>query len=544
MAKANDKIGPYTLVRKLGRGTFGVVWLAEKRSVLATKQVALKLPRDEEVDLDAIKQEAAVWVHASGHPNVLPIIDADVYDGQVVIVSEYAPDGSLSKWIEEHDGRAPFIESAVEMTQGILAGLEHLHRRGVIHRDIKPDNILLQNETPLLADFGIARVLKVSTKSTMTTGTPAYMSPEAFDGKRSEQTDIWSVGVILYQMLSGRLPFPQTDLPMLLASIATAVPEPLPDSVPQLMRETVARALEKNPERRFKTAAEMRKALRGELWPITLPDAETLKLDAHSPTVMDTASNLAAPPTGAGASAQHRAASTLQMAAAEATPGQYSEDEDGRVSNSIVEAKTLKYDAASDRLATLPLPQAAQATDPDATELLTETAEDPRRAKWITGSVIVLSGIAAVVLTYVFLLPAVESKRVGAAAGVNANQTNSPTQPANVSNNLPAPNSGYSQTPTGITTVNPPPQAPSVTNSAPTTSTGNNPTTDTYKPIGMPAQSQGYDSTRPSSTPLPTYNTGSSIAAPTPLTSTNPQPRDKRPSPATMPPAPQPDRRP
>ncbi len=107
MAKPNDTIGPYTLVRKLGRGAFGVVWLAEKRTVLATTKVALKLPNDEDVDLDAVKQEASLWVHASGHANVLTFIDADVYDGQVVIVSEYAPDGSLSNWLEAHGGKRP-----------------------------------------------------------------------------------------------------------------------------------------------------------------------------------------------------------------------------------------------------------------------------------------------------------------------------------------------------------------------------------------------------------------------------------------------------
>ncbi|HJU55048.1 MAG TPA: protein kinase [Pyrinomonadaceae bacterium] len=261
MAKPNDTIGPYTLVRKLGRGAFGVVWLAEKRTVLATTKVALKLPNDEDVDLDAVKQEASLWVHASGHANVLTFIDADVYDGQVVIVSEYAPDGSLSNWLEAHGGKAPTVEAAVEMTLGILAGLEHLHRLGIIHRDVKPDNILLQHERPRLADFGIARILKTTSKSTVATGTPAYMSPEAFDGKRNERTDIWSVGVIFYQLLTGRLPFPQTDIPSLLMAIVTRDPEPLPASIPERLRELVKRALEKEPEARFQSAAEMRQAL-------------------------------------------------------------------------------------------------------------------------------------------------------------------------------------------------------------------------------------------------------------------------------------------
>ncbi len=110
MAKSGDRIGPYILVEKLGRGAFGVVWLAEKRGAIFTSRVALKMPNDDDVDLEAVRKEAHVWAQAAGHPNVLPIIDADVYDDQVVIVSEYAPDGSLSVWMRRQGGKAPSAE--------------------------------------------------------------------------------------------------------------------------------------------------------------------------------------------------------------------------------------------------------------------------------------------------------------------------------------------------------------------------------------------------------------------------------------------------
>lgn len=261
MPRPGDKIGPYTLISKLGRGAFGVVWLAEKRTAITTTKVAIKIPNDEDVDLEAVRQEASLWVHASGHPNVLPIIDADIYDEQVIIVSEYAPDGSLAKWLEQHGGKAPSVESAVEMTLGVLAGLEHLHKRGIIHRDLKPDNILLQSETPRLADFGISRILKTTTKRTMATGTPSYMPPEAFDGKRSDRTDIWSVGVIFYQLLSGRLPFPQAEVTSLIGAIVTKEPDPLPVTIPHQIQDVIRRALQKDAERRYQSAGEMRKAL-------------------------------------------------------------------------------------------------------------------------------------------------------------------------------------------------------------------------------------------------------------------------------------------
>jgi WD40 repeat protein len=269
MLQPQNKIGSYTLISKLGRGGFGVVWLAEKRTAIATTRFALKLARDQDVDIEAFKQEAVIWAQVSGHPNVLPIIEADIYDGQVVIVSEYAPGGSLQGWLQKHGGRAPSIEAAVEMTTEILEGLEYLHEQRIIHRDLKPDNILLQRETPRLADFGIARVFKTDSHSKNLSGTFAYMAPEAFDGKRNEQTDVWSVGVILYRMLAGHLPYDQPEIVSLVGAILSHDPPPLPDSVPESLNRVVRRALKRNPADRYQSAAEMRQDLRAvshELW--------------------------------------------------------------------------------------------------------------------------------------------------------------------------------------------------------------------------------------------------------------------------------------
>ena len=97
MFREGLQIGPYTLVSRLGRGGFGEVWLAERRTKYVTTKVAVKLPLADQIDHEAIRQEATLWEQASGHPNVLPIIDADEYDGQVIIVSEFATDGSLEQ---------------------------------------------------------------------------------------------------------------------------------------------------------------------------------------------------------------------------------------------------------------------------------------------------------------------------------------------------------------------------------------------------------------------------------------------------------------
>ncbi|MBI4851496.1 MAG: protein kinase [Acidobacteria bacterium] len=261
MLQAGEQIGPYTLVRQLGRGAFGLVWLAERRGAFATTQVALKLALDDEPNLAALAQESQLWAKLGVHNNVLPIIEADKYGDYMVLVSEYAPDGSLDGWLKKHKGAAPSLESAIAMTIGILNGLEHLHSKKIIHRDLKPANILLQNETPRLADFGLARVLKSTMQSTGVAGTPAYMAPEVFSGERFVQSDLWSVGVILYQLLSGRLPFPQTDVMALLGAIVHRNPDPLPNYVPSELVQIIAYALQKNINKRFQSASEMRNAL-------------------------------------------------------------------------------------------------------------------------------------------------------------------------------------------------------------------------------------------------------------------------------------------
>jgi WD40 repeat protein len=274
MNQTERKVGPYTLVSRIGSGAFGVVWLAERRSAIATTRFALKMPRNEDIDLEAFKREAEIWVHASGHPNVLALIEADIYDDQIVIVSEYAPDGSLSAWLKKHGGKAPSFDDTIQMLDGILAGLAHLHERGIIHRDLKPDNILLQRDTPRLADFGIARLLKTDSYSANISGTLAYMAPETFDGKRNERADIWAVGVIFYQMLTGRLPYDQKDMASLIGALLRYDAPPLPDNVPEPLRRVVMKSLQRDPARRYQSATEMRKALRDADRSITQPSSD------------------------------------------------------------------------------------------------------------------------------------------------------------------------------------------------------------------------------------------------------------------------------
>jgi hypothetical protein len=275
------RVGPYVLERLLGEGGFGEVWLAVREGELAHTKLAVKLPRTALVDMVAIRQEAGLWARVGGHPNIIPIFEASVYDGQVVIVSEYASEGSLEDWLKKHGGEATSPPVAARLVLGVLAGLDHLHSLGVIHRDIKPANVLLQNGVARLADFGISRAIHAGTVSGVPAGTPAYMAPEAFDGIRSIQTDIWSVGVMLYKLLTGVLPFPEREWSSLLKSILTRDHSPLPPSVPAHYEDIVRRCLAKDSARRFRSAEEMANELNRLAHPLGVA-TNSVRLLAHT----------------------------------------------------------------------------------------------------------------------------------------------------------------------------------------------------------------------------------------------------------------------
>lgn len=277
-----DRLGPYTLVERIGQGNFSLIWLAERRGFLATTRVALKLPRDVEASLEHIQQEARLWAYVSGHPNIVPLVDADVYEGQMVLASEYIEDGSLDQWMEEHGGKAPTLELALGIIMGILGGLQHLHERKVIHRDLKPSNILLQHGVPRLVDFGVSRLLDGSSRSLTIAGTTKYMAPEAFDGYRSETTDLWSLNVILYRLLSGKFPFDN------LREIIDGKIPPLPDEIPAHIQAIITRGLSQEPRDRFQSCQSLRTQVRLSL--------QTLSNEQNAPKPAPAPSPVPVPP--------------------------------------------------------------------------------------------------------------------------------------------------------------------------------------------------------------------------------------------------------
>jgi serine/threonine protein kinase len=271
MLEIGKKIGEYILVEHIDSGGFGDVWKAEVPTFLGTDEFALKFirpPKDKEgINLEKVKKEMAAWRKVSGLPHIVSVIKADKFENYIYIVSEYADGGSLENWLWENGGKAESAERAVQITLEILRGLESMHKQHIAHRDVKPANILIKKGIFCLADFGISRQIKTYPKATRSLGTFEYMSPEALarNPSISEKTDIWSTGVILQELLTGKLPFTQ-ETGALEAAILHGTPNSLSENIPKSLREIVEKALQKKPENRFASAQEMRVALERVKW--------------------------------------------------------------------------------------------------------------------------------------------------------------------------------------------------------------------------------------------------------------------------------------
>jgi len=249
MYQAGDHVGPYELVRSLGRGGSGEAWLANRQTLITTP-VVLK------VGIDAVvREEASVWATITGPPNIVSILGLEEYDGRLILVSEYAEGGSLR---DRLTGPLP-VPDGVHIISGVLKGLAHLHDHGIIHRDVKPENVVFHYGTPKILDFDISRVTKGAVKKLDTNaGTACYMAPEAFErGARSPQTDLWSVGVMFFEMVSGFRPFPDDNYLLMVTAICGAEPAPLPADVPVEIARIILRCLEKAPEARYESATDM-----------------------------------------------------------------------------------------------------------------------------------------------------------------------------------------------------------------------------------------------------------------------------------------------
>jgi len=254
------QLGSYQIIDKLGAGGMASVYLGYQAAV--DRQVAIKvLPPHPGLDsafVERFEQEARTIAKLQ-HPHILPLFDYGKQDDIIYLVMAYVDGGTLEDRIAQGGIQLRTIE---KILREIASALDYAHRQGIIHRDIKPANILLDGEGhALLADFGIAKLAESSANLTGTgvVGTPAYMSPEQAQGLSIDpRSDIYSLGVVVYQMLTGEQPF---DAPSAMQLILKIIQDPPPNilqkvaSLPEELGEVMQTVLAKDPDERYQTAS-------------------------------------------------------------------------------------------------------------------------------------------------------------------------------------------------------------------------------------------------------------------------------------------------
>ncbi len=265
-------LGQFRITEAIGRGGMAAVYKAYQPSL--DRYVAIKVLSAQHAlapDFSERFVREARAIAQLNHPNILPVIDFGQEGDLSYIVMKYVPAGTLKGKM----GQPMELKTALRLLEGIAAALDHAHSRGILHRDVKPGNVLLdENDWVLLADFGLAKMVSGNnelTGSGVGIGTPAYMSPEQCQGMSVDvYTDIYALGIVLYEMLTGQLPF-DADTPFAVVMKQISDPLPLPRSIrpdlPEDVERIILKATAKTPQDRFKTAGNLANALRAAILP-------------------------------------------------------------------------------------------------------------------------------------------------------------------------------------------------------------------------------------------------------------------------------------
>lgn len=256
MVFRGQTLGKYRILEPLGSGGFGTVYLAEDTWI--DKRVALKVPHRQGLDFGELLREPRLLASLN-HPNIVTVITAEKQDNVFFIVMEYVQGDTLENIIAAKGGLD--LSMALDYTCQICNAVDHAHKQGVLHRDLRPANVFV-NEKGLLkvGDFGTSRILEVAAHGTTVIGSPPYMAPEQFEGRAVFASDLYSLGVTMYQMLTGGLPY-DTPAPSDLDRLRRGeLAPPLRSrnaSVPQIIETIVMRAMAPDVGSRYQRAEDL-----------------------------------------------------------------------------------------------------------------------------------------------------------------------------------------------------------------------------------------------------------------------------------------------
>jgi eukaryotic-like serine/threonine-protein kinase len=273
MAKGTVLDRRFVVESVLGQGAMGIVIAARHQTL--RKTVVIKMMRPEYSGTPELAQRFLREARAAARlrsEHVIRVTDVDVFaSGVPYFIMEYSPGIDLAKHLELH-GPLP-VPQVIELLLQTLEALAEAHRAGIVHRDLKPANLLLttrEDDSPSIKvlDFGISKCAEASVGGKLTAlgsmlGSPMYMAPEQIRDASAvdARADIWSIGVVGYELLTGKQPFTGRTLQAVIATICSEEPEPLPDSVPPLLAEVLGKCLAKRADDRFPTVAELARAL-------------------------------------------------------------------------------------------------------------------------------------------------------------------------------------------------------------------------------------------------------------------------------------------
>jgi serine/threonine protein kinase len=249
-------LGKYKIVAPLGSGGFGTVYLAQDTWI--DKKVAIKVPHRQGLDFGELLHEPRLLASVN-HPNIVAIITAEKQDNIFFIVMEYVQGETLENIIASQG--ALELNRALDFTCQICNAVDHAHSQGVIHRDLRPANVLVtDNDMLKVADFGTSRFLEIAAHGTTVIGSPPYMAPEQFHGKAVFASDIYSLGVTMYQMLTGMLPYDTpapADLAKLMSGELVSPPRLKNSSIPKGISDIVMKAMAPEVGARYQRATDL-----------------------------------------------------------------------------------------------------------------------------------------------------------------------------------------------------------------------------------------------------------------------------------------------